>query len=496
MQRKFVTNLIFLLALNFLIKPFWLLGIDRTIQNIVGSESYGFYFAVFNFSLLFNIMLDFGITSFNNRNIAQNKQLLNKHFSGIIILKVLLIVLYAIVVLLVGIFIGYDSKQLYFLLWVGINQALLSFILYLRSNISALLLFKTDSIISVLDRFLMILICSFLIWGNIIKTPFQIEWLMYSQTIAYLITLVVALVIVIQKSGFQKPNWNGLFLMMVIKKSLPFALMLFLMGIYSRVDSVMLERLLLGTKGEFQSGVFAQAYRLFDAGNNIALLFGVILLPIFARMIKKKESVERLVKLSFTIIFTFAIILAMSSFFYRDEIMKLLYSQHGDEILGDFNQRILQSGRIFGILMFSFVAVCSSYIFGTLLTALGDLRYMIKVALVGVLINLITNILLIPSLEAVGAAYASLGAQTITAFAMIIGVQKRFAYRINYRYLSQLISFILLVWLLNFVSKFSPLSALINYTSVLLISLFFAYILNLLNVRSFIAILKTDPRVK
>ncbi|PKP30432.1 MAG: hypothetical protein CVU00_13640 [Bacteroidetes bacterium HGW-Bacteroidetes-17] len=496
MQRKFVTNLIFLLALNFLIKPFWLLGIDRNIQNIVGSESYGFYFAIFNFSLLFNIILDFGITSFNNRNIAQNKQLLKKHFSGIIVLKVLLIALYGIVVLLVGIFIGYDSKQLYFLLWVGINQALLSFILYLRSNISGLLLFKTDSIISVLDRFLMILICSFLIWGNVFSSPFQIEWLMYSQTVAYLITLVVALVIVIQKSGFQKPNWNGLFLIMVIKKSLPFALMLFLMGIYNRVDSVMLERILSGTKGEFQSGVFAQAYRLFDAGNNIALLFGVILLPIFARMIKKKDPVEKLVKLSFTIIFTFAIILAMSSYFYRDEIMKLLYSQHGDELLSDFNQRILQSGRIFGILMFSFVAVCSSYIFGTLLTALGKLRYMIKVAMVGVLINLITNIMLIPSLEAVGAAYASLGAQTITAIAMIYGVQKRFAFSINYRYLSQLFSFILLVWLLNYVSKFSPMNSLINYSGVLLFSLFFAYILNLLNVRSFIAMLKSDPRVK
>lgn len=496
MQRKFVTNLIFLLALNFLIKPFWLLGIDRNIQNIVGSESYGFYFAVFNFSLLFNIILDFGITSFNNRNIAQNKQLLKKHFSGIIVLKILLIALYGIVVLLVGIFIGYDSKQLYFLLWVGINQALLSFILYLRSNISGLLLFKTDSIISVLDRFLMILICSFLIWGNVLSSPFQIEWLMYSQTVAYIITLVVALVIVIQKSGFQKPNWNGLFLIMVIRKSLPFALMLFLMGIYNRVDSVMLERILSGTKGEFQSGVFAQAYRLFDAGNNIALLFGVILLPIFARMIKKKDSVEKLVKLSFTIIFTFAIILAMSSYFYRDEIMKLLYSQHGDELLSDFNQRILQSGRIFGILMFSFVAVCSSYIFGTLLTALGDLKYMIKVAVVGVLINLITNFLLIPSLEAVGAAYASLGAQTIAAIAMIFGVQKRFSFRINYRYLSQLMSFILIIWLLNYVSKFSPMNSLINYSGVLLFSLFFAYILNLLNVRSFIAILKTDPRVK
>ena len=86
-NRKFITNLLILLCLNLLIKPFWILGIDRTIQNTVGTESYGFYFAIFNLTFLFNILLDFGITNFNNKNIAQNNHLLNKHFSGITLLR-------------------------------------------------------------------------------------------------------------------------------------------------------------------------------------------------------------------------------------------------------------------------------------------------------------------------------------------------------------------------------------------------------------------------
>ena len=56
MQRKFLTNLGLLLFLNLLIKPFWIFGIDRTVQNTVGVEEYGFYFVVFNFSFLFNII--------------------------------------------------------------------------------------------------------------------------------------------------------------------------------------------------------------------------------------------------------------------------------------------------------------------------------------------------------------------------------------------------------------------------------------------------------
>jgi O-antigen/teichoic acid export membrane protein len=475
-----------------LIKPFWILGIDRTVQNIVGSVDYGFYFAIFNFSLLFNIILDFGISNFNNRNIAQNRQLLNKHFSGIIILKLFLIAVYGIVIFIVGYCIGYDSKQFYFLALVGINQALLSFILYLRSNISGLFLFKTDSLISVLDRFLMIIICGILLWGNIFKSPFQIEWLIYSQTLAYLLTLLVALFIVIKKSKFHKLNWNLVFLRMVIKKSLPYALLVFLMGIYSRVDAVLIERMLPGNNGEFQSGIFAQAYRLFDAGNNIALLFGVILLPMFSRMLKKGESVEKLIKLSFTIIFTFALIIAFSSYFYSEEIIKILYNQHDNETLTMFNERNMEASKIFGILMFSFVAVCTTYIFGTLLTALGDLRYLIKVALLGVVINLMINLIFIPTLEAVGAAYASFGAQFITAVALVIGAQKRFTFSINYRYLIQLLSFILAVFAINYFSKTLSLKPIWGFTTVLLVSIASAYALKLLNVRAFIRLLKED----
>jgi len=48
------------------------------------------YFTIFNFSFLFFIFLDLGITNFNNRNIAQNNQLLNKHLAGIGTMKMML----------------------------------------------------------------------------------------------------------------------------------------------------------------------------------------------------------------------------------------------------------------------------------------------------------------------------------------------------------------------------------------------------------------------
>ena len=129
LKRKFVTNLILLLSLNLLIKPFWIFGIDRTVQNVVGDQNYGLYFALFNFSVLLNILLDVGITSYNSRNIAQHNFLLPKHLSNIVGLKFLLAIVYAIFSLGAAAIIGYDKVQFHLLFFLIFNQFLLSFTL-------------------------------------------------------------------------------------------------------------------------------------------------------------------------------------------------------------------------------------------------------------------------------------------------------------------------------------------------------------------------------
>jgi len=231
--KKFTENLIFLLFLNLLIKPFWIFGIDRSIQNIVGAEQYGFYITLFNFSLIFNILTDFGLNNFNTKNIAQNRQLLNKHLSQLIGIKFILSALYIIVSLLFAYFIGYSEAQIQFLIILLINQVLASFFLYLRSNLAALHLFKTNSILSITDKSLMIIFCGILILK--FQNYFQIEWLAYSQTLAYLISSLIALILVLRESGSLKLRFNYGFALAVMKQSAPFALLILLMTIYTRV---------------------------------------------------------------------------------------------------------------------------------------------------------------------------------------------------------------------------------------------------------------------
>ena len=70
MKREFILNLALLIAVNALVKPIYIFGIDRNIQNLVGSDSYGVYYALINFTFLGVVINDLGIQNFNAREIA------------------------------------------------------------------------------------------------------------------------------------------------------------------------------------------------------------------------------------------------------------------------------------------------------------------------------------------------------------------------------------------------------------------------------------------
>lgn len=492
MQRKFLTNLGLLLFLNLLIKPVWIFGIDLTVQRTVGVADYGFYFVILNFSFLFNILLDLGITNFNNRNIAQNNHLLNKHFSGILVVKLLLGLFYLLVAFSIALILRYNPAQFRLLGWLALNQFLLSFILYLRSNISGFLMFKTDSMLSVLDRFLMILFCGTLLFGHVTETRFKIEWFVYSQTAAYSITALIAFIIVVKKAHFRKLNWNLPFFMMIMKQSFPFALLVLLMTFYNRLDPVMLESLLSEKVGNEQAGIYASGFRLLDAANMIAYLFSVLLVPIFSKMIKNKQPVEKILKLSFTLIITLAIIVAVGSFFYGHEMIALLYDAH-----------IEASTQVFKLLILGFIAVSCTYIFGTLLTANGNLKQLNYIALAGLLINFILNYILIPKYLAAGSAISSLITQATMAIAQIIMTQRIFKFHINYRYLATLLLFVVGVISFNLISRnlvihwsFLPpgLSWLGDFGLMLAGSVVLAVVLRLWSFGAFVKILTEDRR--
>ncbi|MDI1354752.1 MAG: oligosaccharide flippase family protein [bacterium] len=478
-KKRFIFDLAILLVLNLLIKPFWTIYVEPKVQGRIGDISYGEYFVIFNFSLLLNIFLDFGLTNFNNRNIAQNSHLLSKHFSKMLSLKFALGVFYMIISLFAGIFLlGFNMKLVMILC---LNSFMLSFTLFLRSNLQALHLFRVDSFISVLDRVIMIIIVVAMLFGVMGMEVTAMNFV-YAQTIGYFLSAGICFFIVLNKTHTFKLNWDWKFNRLILKKSFPFAILVLLMTFYNRLDSLMIQEMLPGDFGKEQSGIYAKGFRLLDAANQIAYLFSIQLIPLFSRMLKQKENIENIVKLSFTLLVTPALIVSVSTIFYAEHFFEKIYT--GDTV----------GFPILAILMNCFTGVSLTCIFGTLLTASGNLMKQNMVAVGGILINVVLNLILIPKFQALGSAVSSLVTQMITGLLQAYLCYKVFKFKVNRRLLTSLFLFIAGLFFVNYftldlVGKGGN-AWMINFVIMLTFSVLLAFVTGLVSHKSVFRFLK------
>ncbi|MES2691420.1 MAG: oligosaccharide flippase family protein [Bacteroidota bacterium] len=428
MPKKFLSNVLLLLAVNLLIKPFWILGIDRTVQNTVGNEAYGAYINLFTLSLLFSMLLDFGINNYTSTFIARHKHMLDKKFAALLPLKLLFSGAYLIATLGFGLLYGYKGFGLLLLFCLGINQVMAFFILFFRANISGLQLFRTDSFLSVTDRGMMIIFALLLFF--VLKGNFRVEHFIMAQSAGYLASLCISFFVLKKHLNFTSLTFNKVMMFSIIRQAWPYALLALLMTVYTRTDYLLIKKIL--PDGDLQNGIYAVANRLFEAANMMAVLVATMLLPLFANMIKKGEDLTALIKICMVLLLIPAVTIAALSWNYAFEIIGMLSKNNP-----------LASAQVFPFVMLSFVAMCVMYIFGTLLTAGANLKILNYLAAIAIAINLVLNLVLIPKMGAKGAAITAVCTHGFIALSNAFFAVKRHAIRLNTTFVAAF-SFILL----------------------------------------------------
>jgi len=413
LRRFFVKNIIFLLLVNLIVKPLWIFGIDRNVQIAVGHEAYGQYVALLNFSMVFQVLLDFGLQNYNNRIIAQSPNAMKSLFPNVIIAKGIFSLFYIALVVLLGLLLGYRGHAMVLLVMLIFVQILTSFLLYLRSNVSGMQWFKTDSLLSVGDRFVMILVCSVLLFHPAFSHKFRIEWFIGAQMVAYLVTAVSAFIVCMRMTRLDWSHFDSRKVWAICKQSFPYALHIFLMAIYIRSDVFIMERML--ANGKYEAGVYAASYRFLDIANNVTgVLFAGMLLPLFGSMLAKKEKVGPLVRLSTNLLLPVALTAMIVAFFFGNTIMHLQLKN----LATDYD------GRVFSLLMAAFPGYCIGYVYSTLVVATGRMRPLVVVSAISVLLNVSLNLVLLPRYGAWGGALACVATQLFLSVANIVLAQK------------------------------------------------------------------------
>jgi len=426
MRKTFLSNLLLLIGINVLIKPFYLLVIEASVQERLGPDAYGMYFALLNISFILNMLPDLGITNWNNRHIASEGVIHGAQLKKLFRIRILLGLIYLFACTGIGIFMHYDGYAVAWLIVLAFNQVLSTGVLFLRSYLTGIQAFASDRLVSVLDRLLLI----GMLGTALVLTPtdevFPIAYLIYGQTIAYATTLLVALFLVIRLRSREERS-PVLSTDTVLASSLPFALLILFSMVSGRIDGVLLERM----KGSFDAGIYAMAFRLGDMLTMISYLFAVLLLPMFARQLARQEEPRELFGIAFRLLITGCGLLAFICVSEPETILQLLYNEHTAEAA------IVLPWTMGAACMFSL-----QYATGTLLTAGNNMKLLIVISLLSFIVNVSINLQLIPYSAALGAAQTAFMTQAFVFVLQAVFLQK--LYRVwNWRLIIQCSVFIL-----------------------------------------------------
>ncbi len=418
---RFYSSLGLLIILNVIIKPLWIFGIDRQVQNTVGTAVYGNYFSILNLSIVFSFLLDWGLTIFFNRQLSSQKTNFIDKAGSFLFIKLLFAVIYAALVFLIAKTTGVDNWDI--LLSVVLIQIFISLFVFFRAIITAHQWFGTDAWLSVLDKTLMIFLCGSLLYYPSVFGSMTINRFLFTQAACMALAMLCTIAILFRRGVSFSMTGKTLLSKQLFFSILPFAAIILLMSVHYRLDGFLLER--IHRNGDHEAGIYAGAYRLLDAANMIGYLFASFLLPYIARQWSDKKDIQTVILTSRHFLLMFSVMIITTIFFLAPWIQQVLYHHNGGS-----GTEVLQL-CIPALIGYSLVQI-----YGTVMTATGQIVSFCKIMAVAVLINILFNLLLIPTMGAKGCCIAALISQGFCGIATMIFVNRKSGISIHFGSLS------------------------------------------------------------
>lgn len=411
MQKLFLRGLGITLLLNLLVKPATIFLVDIKMQNELGASSYGVFQTMLNFTFLFSMLLDMGITNFMTRMIAQHPHMIHKYSNRLFTFRLILVLIYVLWTVCLFFILRFPVERLWILGALIMHQISIITVNYVRAYTGGLLKFGLDAVLSVSERSIYFILGGLLIYTTLVE-PVSLKWFVAAFVGSSGFSLLVATFFYLKIVAFPKIQWDTDFFKAIFRQSYPYAILVIIMMLTSRLDAVFIEK--LHPNGTKQVSYYTESFRLLDACWMFAVLFGSILLPVFSRVLKDNTSTTGIMTTALNILFSGGILMITLTIGIKEFLFDKLYD---DANWYSYNAWIFHA--------ITFIPMCFTVVFGTLLTANGSLRTMNQIAFLSLIIMSILNVVLVPFFGAVGAAIASLVAQSVLGVLQYLVVRYR-----------------------------------------------------------------------
>ena len=376
------------------------------IARMVGVEGTGKYFFALSFTTVFVVFVDLGLTNVLIREAAKLKEKIQSYFSTVLSVKILLGILSYIAAVVAINLMGYSEEIRHLVYLSAVTMLFDSLHLTMYGVLRAKGQLKYEAISIAGSQLLTLTLGSVFLWMGL-----PLIFLILAFTIpSFLNVCFVSFILVSRYKISLVPRFDSASFRHLGRIAIPFAIAAVFARVYSYIDSILLSKL----AGDIAVGYYSIPYKITYAFQFIPLAFVAAIYPRFSEFFEKdKKRLARMFEQGLKYLLLIAMPIAVGIAVLANDIILTLYTS-------EYAQSVLP----LRILIFSLIFSYLSFPIGAFLNACN--KQVTQTVIVGVVmvINIILNILLIPTHGIVGASIAAfVGNALLTILGYMIAPQ-------------------------------------------------------------------------
>lgn len=390
----------------------YIIGLIYTIYLVryLGVEDYGIWSFALAVASIVGIFADFGLNTFMIREVARDKTLTNKYLNNIFSIKLVQVSILVIIVILVIKLLGYPQQTVFVLCFMMVFLIFSTFSGFFSSLFQAYEKLEYQSIAAILNSLLLLI-------GVLILMNNSLGLVIFAALYAFVALLILFYYLFISKNVFHFPypklriDWY--FWKDTIKIAAQFGLIGVISTIYVMIDSIMLSVM----QGNDAVGLYNAAYRIVLLLLFIPGVINVAIFPVLSRLYgSSNNALEKIIEKYFKLMILCGIPIGVAITILSDHIIILL-----------FGSAFQESAPALQILIWATVFTFGNAAFVQLLQSTNKQILLTKITFIGMIVNIILNLILIPKFSYIAASFNTLFTEVII-FAMVIYIVIRLRY--------------------------------------------------------------------
>lgn len=360
--------------------------------RLLGASGWGIFSYALTIEGLFAIIAGMGLGPFLTREVSRNPEQQKEYFSTSFFLQVGLVIISALFILFCAPYVISVPETIPLLSLVVIILAFDVLRDFLMALARAFEKMELEAIIKLITN-----VCITGLGVLFLFLSASPSLLLWAYSIGAGIGLLLSLFVLRSHIASLFSSFRSSLLWTIFIQAWPFALIGFLGALMINIDVLMLG----WWRSPEEIGFYAAIQRIIQVLYILPSFLVAALFPTFARLAKSlDDTFVSIAQKALRIIYLFGVPLVIGGVILSHNIVVLL-----------FGQEYIPAVVPFQLLLFSILIMYSSHIVSNAIFAHNKQRYFIGLLLIGIVGDIIANILLIPSYGLIGSAIATLIAQ-------------------------------------------------------------------------------------